>query len=155
MILSAGSTIARASSGSRSRIISVEPLMSANSAVTVLRSPSSVVEASGCSGVMRTVGPSSLATGDGLGAPVPGAASSGAAHSSQNLALGVLTAPHRGHFAGNAVAHSLQNFVPSRLSLPHFAQRMFSFPTRRAGLGVFQVGSVEAFGEPVIDFREH
>jgi hypothetical protein len=39
-----GSTIARASSGSRSRISSVEPLMSANSAVTVLRSPSIVVE---------------------------------------------------------------------------------------------------------------
>jgi transposase InsO family protein len=38
--LSAGSTMARASSGSRSRIISVEPLISANSAVTVLRSPS-------------------------------------------------------------------------------------------------------------------
>ena len=37
---SAGSIIARASSGSRSCISSVEPLMSANSAVTVLRSPS-------------------------------------------------------------------------------------------------------------------
>jgi hypothetical protein len=44
--LSAGSMIARASSGSRSRISSVEPLMSANNAVTVLRSPSSVGEAS-------------------------------------------------------------------------------------------------------------
>src|ERR1700722_822382 len=40
MMRSAGSMIARASSGSRSSINSVEPLMSANSAVTVLRSPS-------------------------------------------------------------------------------------------------------------------
>src|SRR5271163_1680524 len=40
MSFSAGSIMARASSGSRSSINSVEPLMSANSAVTVLRSPS-------------------------------------------------------------------------------------------------------------------
>src|SRR6266851_5127833 len=125
--------MARASSGSRSRIISVDPLISANSAVTVLRSPSTVVEASGCSGVMGTEGPSSLATGGGLAAPALGAASSGAAHSSQNLALGALTALQRGHFTANGVAHSLQNFAPPRLSLPHFTQRMISFPTRRAG----------------------
>ena len=48
--------IARASSGSRSSINSVEPLMSANSAVTVLRSPSIVVEASGCSGRDTDIG---------------------------------------------------------------------------------------------------
>ena len=40
---SAGSTMARASSGSRSSISSIDPLMSANRAVTVLRSPSSEV----------------------------------------------------------------------------------------------------------------
>src|SRR5260370_40614555 len=40
MIFSAGSIIARASSGSRSCSSSVEPLISAKSAVTVLRSPS-------------------------------------------------------------------------------------------------------------------
>src|ERR1700730_7170499 len=39
--LNAGSTTARASSGSRSAINSVEPLILANSSVTVLRSPSS------------------------------------------------------------------------------------------------------------------
>jgi hypothetical protein len=38
--LSAGSKMARASLGSRSSISSIEPLMSAKSAVTVLRSPS-------------------------------------------------------------------------------------------------------------------
>jgi len=52
----AGSTMARASSGSRSSISSIEPLISANNAVTVLRSPSIVVEASGCSGVTRIWG---------------------------------------------------------------------------------------------------
>ncbi len=45
--------IARASSGSRSSISSVEPLMSANSAVTVLRSPSIVMEGSGSAGITR------------------------------------------------------------------------------------------------------
>src|SRR5947199_8275037 len=40
MMRSAGSITARASSGSRSSINSVEPLMSANNAVIVLRSPS-------------------------------------------------------------------------------------------------------------------
>src|SRR6266550_7029653 len=40
MIISAGSMMARACSGSSSSISSVEPLMSANNAVTVLRSPS-------------------------------------------------------------------------------------------------------------------
>src|SRR5271170_1909934 len=50
---SAGSTIARASSGSRSCSSSVDPLMSANSAVTVLRSPSATSE-SVRSGATRT-----------------------------------------------------------------------------------------------------
>ena len=49
---SAGSTIARASSGSRSSINSIEPLMSANSAVTVLRSPSTAGAA--CFGLIRS-----------------------------------------------------------------------------------------------------
>jgi len=52
---SAGSMIARASSGSRSSISSIDPLMSANNAVTVLRSPSSRSPA-GCSGAMRISG---------------------------------------------------------------------------------------------------
>ncbi len=46
---------ARASSGSRSSIKSIEPSMSAKSAVTVLRSPSSGSPA-GCSGVTRIWG---------------------------------------------------------------------------------------------------
>ena len=53
--LQCGMDIARASSGSRSSINSVEPLMSANSAVTVLRSPSSGSRPS-CSGVTRISG---------------------------------------------------------------------------------------------------
>jgi hypothetical protein len=52
----AGSMIARATSGSRFSINSVEPLMSANNAVTVLRSPSGRVAESGYSGVRRICG---------------------------------------------------------------------------------------------------
>ena len=55
--------IARASSGSSSSSSSVEPLISANSAVTVLRSPS-IVEASGCSGVTRISGATDVALDD-------------------------------------------------------------------------------------------
>src|ERR1700722_11274319 len=52
MMRSAGSMIARASSGSSSSINSVEPLMSANSAVTVLRSPSIASDAEPASAVI-------------------------------------------------------------------------------------------------------
>jgi len=40
------------------------------------------------------------------------AALRGAAHSLQNLAPGLLLAPHRGHLASIGEAHSLQNFDP-------------------------------------------
>jgi hypothetical protein len=50
---------------------------------------------------------------------------SDAAHSSQNLAAGLFAAPQREHFTAKGVAHSLQNFAPSRLSAPHFVQRVF------------------------------
>ncbi len=61
---SAGSMIERASSGSSSAISSLEPLMSANSAVTVLRSPSSAAAPSGSRTVMGDCAfPAKLETG--------------------------------------------------------------------------------------------
>src|SRR5215469_12491984 len=107
--------MARASSGSRSSIRSIEPLMSAKSAVTVLRSPSKFWGA----GVpaIRTQGSSDFLTAVG-GVPSP------APHSPQKFSAGSMAAPHRGHFAASLDPHWVQNFRPSRLSAPHFAQRM-------------------------------
>ena len=49
---------------------------------------------------------------------------SGAAHSLQNLAPGLLLAPHRGHLAAIGEAHSLQNFAPVGFSAEHRGQCM-------------------------------
>jgi hypothetical protein len=49
---------------------------------------------------------------------------SGVAQSLQNLALGLLFAPQRGHFAAIGEAHSLQNFAPSGFSAKQFWQRI-------------------------------
>ena len=78
--------------------------------------------ADSCSGANCTAGAGcGSAAGRGLAArAVP--------HSSQNFALGLLTAAQAGHFAANAAAHSLQNFAPSRFSAPQLEQRIFSLP---------------------------
>src|SRR5215472_4627952 len=139
--------MARASSGSRSSIRSIEPLISANSAVTVLRSPSG-----GCApdsrGAKRT-GCAGCSARAGRAAP----------HSSQNFAPGLLIAAQAGHFDESGAAHSLQNLAPSRFSAPHLEQRIsaLAFMTQlvEQGLGVLQVGALEAFGEPVVDLSEH
>src|SRR5262245_9275165 len=86
MRFSAGSTVARASSGSRSSISSIEPLMSANSAVTVLRSPSMVIWESTCAAMRTVAGEDALAGSRRLGDEF-----SGAAHSPQNLAVGIFS----------------------------------------------------------------
>jgi hypothetical protein len=51
-------------------------------------------------------------------------ASSGAEHSLQNFAPGLLFAPQRGHFATIGEAHSLQNFAPSGFSAEQLWQRI-------------------------------
>jgi homeodomain-containing protein len=82
------STVARyfALFGSRSSINSIEPLISANSAVTVLRSPSSGAEASCGSGPRRT---EPRATGDAEASELRAACPpSAAAHCAQNFASG-------------------------------------------------------------------
>src|ERR1700720_3831678 len=106
MSLSAGSMIARASSGSRSRINSVEPLMSAKSAVTVLRSPSS---ASGehRSGATPALEADPFSVEVATAAPAPFA--SGAPHLPQKSDVGGFSALH------------LEQCLASEF--PHFAQK--------------------------------
>src|SRR5262249_51620131 len=79
----------------------------------------------------------------------------------QNFDPGWTVSPQFEHFARSGVAQTLQNFAPSRFSVPHFAQRMsprrlslgLQFVEQR--LGVLQVGGVEALGEPAVDFSKH
>src|SRR3984893_14718985 len=122
MSCSTGSTIARASSGSRSRINSVEPLMSANSAVTVLRSPSIVDEASGCSGVTR-ISEAVNPAGEPVvaGAAIPASA---APQSSQKADDGAFSAPHFEQRLDRGLPHAAQNFLLVVLSVPHLLQRI-------------------------------
>src|SRR5271166_1578032 len=109
--------IARASSGSRSCSSSVDPLMSANSAVTVLRSPLAADASSDA--VTRT---------DGFAASTDVAASAAAAsdapQSAQNFAPNALSEPHFEHRFGRGLPHSAQNFLTILLSVPHFVQRI-------------------------------
>src|SRR6185437_2028033 len=123
MRFSAGSIIARASSGSRSRNSSVESLMSANSAVTVLRSPSVSSGASGGAEVKRIsvlVGVICVET-RAAGAPL---GSSGLPQSSQNADDDVFSAPHLGQRFVSGLPQEAQNFRPVVLSVPHFVHRI-------------------------------
>ena len=90
--------------------------MSANSAVTVLRSPSS--DADETSDAMRIAGSAAFAgsvwaAGDGV---------SDAPQSPQKSSPGSFAAPHCGQERASAPPHFEQNLRPSRLSVPHFAQ---------------------------------
>jgi hypothetical protein len=84
-------------------------LMSANSAVTVFRSPS-IFSAVGVSAV-RIWGWSGF-----LGATAGGAPRA-APHSPQNFSADSIAAPHRGHLAASGEPHWVQNFRPSRFQL--------------------------------------
>src|SRR5260370_32417878 len=90
--------------------------MSANKAVTVLRSPSPAT-ASGCSGAILTDEVCVARTGD-----VALCDASCAPQLPQNFSLGSFDAPQPAHLAANGAPHSAQNRRPSRLSVPHFAQ---------------------------------
>src|SRR5215472_14346778 len=130
--------MARASSGSRSSIRSIEPLMSANRAVTVLRSPSKF---SGADISVTRVGVSfEFATSDAT----VGSARKAAPQESQNFASVRFSAPHEAHLGENLAPHLSQKRAPSRLSAPHFAQRMvLTRPpslARRSRLSSFQPG---------------
>src|SRR5450755_264507 len=112
----AGSMIARASSGSRLRIHSVEPLMSANSAVTVLRSPSGTSPL-GESTLTLIPLASSL-----IGCFGPAADPNEVPHSWQNFAFTGLAKPHFGQQPLNDSPHSMQNFAPAAFSALHLEQ---------------------------------
>src|ERR1700758_812531 len=109
--------MARASSGSRSSINSVEPLMSANSAVTVLRSPSITDETSVWEAATRKSG--------GVSRRDPGMlpAENAAPQSPQNFAPGRLAKPHLGQRRVKAAPHSIQNLVVSGFSELQLGQR--------------------------------
>src|SRR5271166_2177491 len=117
MSLSAGSTIARASSGSKSCSSSVEPLISANSAVTVLRSPSRI-SSELASAVRRTGG---FFVSAGFPAMIP---VSELPQRPQKFSSGSLTAPQLGQFVARVAPHPAQKSRPSRFSRPHFVQRI-------------------------------
>src|SRR3984893_4519074 len=141
MMRSAGSMMARASSGSRSRSSSVEPLMSANSAVTVLRSPSATL-ATAASSAARTGGADGGRIVDFVVAGVRGAA-----HLPQNRAAGEFSNPHCEHRELNGAAHCSQNLSPAGFSAPQFEQSMSDtqlVEQRPCGL---QGGGVHALGE--------
>src|ERR1700686_5533604 len=129
MMRSAGSIIARASSGSRSSISSVEPLRSANSAVTVLRSPSIF---SGAEVSATRIGESF----DGFDLVAAADAPSGAAHSPQNLNAGGFSNPQLAQRFFNGVAQLPQNLMPGGLSVLQLVQRILSTKFVEQGFGV-------------------
>src|SRR5215472_14494463 len=118
--LSAGSTIALASSGSRSSINSIEPLISANSAVTVLRSPSVTAEAI-CSAEIVMLG---VLKRDDVDRAIAFLDASMVPQSPQKRLLGGFSEPHFGQWLVNGAPQSPQNLCPVGLSLPQFEQRI-------------------------------
>jgi hypothetical protein len=95
--------------------------MSANSAVTVLRSPSIVVEVS-CSRVTLITGaidPSDEPIAADVALP-----DSAAPQSSQNADEGAFSAPHFAQLRDSGLPHAAQNFLAVVLSVPQFEQRI-------------------------------
>src|SRR6266853_2192942 len=122
--------IARASSGSRSCSSSVEPLMSANSAVTVLRSPSVAIERSKSSRPKRIAG---IVEAEGETAPASALTASAAPQSPQNFEAGAFSAPHFGQGIASPLPHWEQNFLPTTFSVWHFEQRIDFLTQQRNG----------------------
>src|ERR1700676_4773231 len=111
MIRSAGSTMLRASSGSRSSINSVEPLRAANNAVTVLRSPSIALDAAPAAVTMicdllEEMVVEAAAIAEPISVP----------HFLQNRAPGLTDALHVGQINFSFVPHSSQNEASPELS---------------------------------------
>jgi hypothetical protein len=90
-------------------------LMSANRAVTVLRSPSTA-SASAAASPIRTDG--TVFCSD---------AESGAVHCPQNLKPGGFSKRHLGQISASGLVHCPQNFIPSGFSDPHLLQRMIPY----------------------------
>src|SRR5215469_15972020 len=94
----------------------MEPLISANSMVTVLRSPSR----------FSPVGWSPMRIRASLDFVIESASAAPrlAPHESQNFASGRFSTPHAGHLGERRAPHLSQNFALPRLSVPHFVQRI-------------------------------
>src|SRR6201984_1900522 len=122
MSFSAGSMIARAASGSRSAISSVEPLMSANSAVTVLRSPSSDADAAPSAATMICdLGEGTVVEAAAFVGPIA------VPHFLQNRAPGLTDALHAGHINSSFAPHPSQNEASPGVSWLQDGQRISPF----------------------------
>src|SRR5215831_7146431 len=119
MIFRAGSMIARACSGSRSCWSSVEPLMSANRAVTVLRSPSGAV-LSACSAPTPTHPGTTRAADDTT------FETSRVPHFLQKLASEGFSVPQFAHHPTNEPPQLTQNLASWGLSRLQLGQRIVS-----------------------------
>src|ERR1700730_14268696 len=89
--------------------------MSANSPVTVLRSPSRA-SASAAASPTRTDGTAFCSD-----------AESGAVHCPQNLKPGGFSKRHLGQISASGLVHCPQNFILSGFSNPHLPQRMILY----------------------------
>jgi hypothetical protein len=109
--------IARASSGSRSCSSSVDPLISANSAVTILRSPSSACGEL-LSGATRNLEDNS--SGAEIAAAAPEPFVSGVPHLPQKSEVGGLSALHFPQSSASELPHFAQKLFAEGLLAPHF-----------------------------------
>src|SRR5262249_23597257 len=101
------------------------PLMSANSTVTVLRSPSGASVDSAATWMVDEAGPDAPTLGEPW-------TDSETPQLPQNLNEGAFSAPHRSHFADSADPHPPQNLFPAGFSVPHFEQRISASPPKPA-----------------------
>src|SRR5712692_3598721 len=133
--------MARASSGSMSSIRSIEPLMSANRAVTVLRSPSIASVASlSAATLICDPGEEAVAETSTFAEPteVP--------HFLQNRAPGLTGALQAGQTNSSFAPHPSQNEASEGLSWLHFTQSIgLATDLLEQRLGVSEVGGIEAF----------
>jgi len=113
--------------------------MSANSAVTVFRSPSRFSEVD--APATRIRGSCDVSVEATARRP------NCAPQSAQNLALGALSEPHLEQRFDNGLPHSAQNFLSGIPSAPHLPRRILVLQLFEQGLGVLEGGGVEALGE--------
>ena len=105
-----------------SSISSVEPLMSANSAVTVLRSPSSVpASVTFCSGVTRTL---ATTPGGGEDMPAPSVWLRAVPQLPQKPEVAGLFVLQSGQSLVSVFPHFPQKLLVEGLFVPHFEQRI-------------------------------
>src|SRR5713226_4760458 len=140
--------IARAASGSSSSINSVDPLMSANRAVTVLRSPSIAADAAPSAATMICdLGEETVVGAAAFAGPIA------VPHFLQNRAPGLTDALHAGQINSSFAPHPSQNAASPGLSWLQDGQRIGSplarlvpQPARTAERGQYSVATSSHFG---------